>query len=307
MAFVLLEFALLAASLILLKRWTRYRVGQISLSIVFWLTFLALFLDTVLGQFHAGDVSLPIFFLCFLSGYSYLFRHKLLSAFWLGLAIDIGVFPVFLLGLAILQRDWRFLGYVFALLALFAVAPTLFFGWDGNWQLHRAFLAELAGHGPEIAMRAAQVAAVGAAILVWWTFRRHMQSEWIVVYSFFLAFTAQIVPSSWVDQPGFFYAPLVLLTMTGWATHRRWPYSAAVAVLFCTWSLSAEGILGRDLNHLLEHWSVPTIGVWVFLVAAYVWWRRELQSGGKFGGHPPPLPHLAPGATSVRSPMPARS
>jgi len=321
--YVIFQFGLLSASLILLKRWTRYRIGRVSLSVVFWVTFLVLFLNNILGQFLYGNVSLAIFFLCLLSGYTYLFRHKLLSAFWLGLAINIKIFPVFVLGFAILQRDWRFLGYVLVILLVLAVAPSLYFGWDTNWQLHQEFLSVLGEYGAEndyarveyqslpsalfrlathfgrdaeLALRVGQLFVGGAAAAVWWTFRRYMQYEWIVVFSFFLAFTAQFVPSSWVAHMGFFYAPLALLTMHGWATHHRWPYSAALVVFLGTYALSTEGILGRELNNILEYWSIPTIGIWVFLVASYLYWRKEALAPAGNTPHPPDLPYLASGA-----------
>ncbi len=321
--YIVLQFGMLSTSLILLKRWTRYSLGPLSPQVLLWATFLFLFLNTLMGQFQSGNISLPIFLLCFLSGYSYLFRHRFLSAFWLGLAINIKIFPIFLLGFAILQRDWRFLAYVLALLAALVVTPSLYFGWDVNWQLHHEFLQTLTGYGAEnyygrdtfqslpsalfrlatrlgqsteVALLMGQLIVVAAATTVWWTFRNRMRSDWILVYSFFLAFTAQFVPSSWIHHMGFFYAPLVLVTMHGWATRRRWPYSAAFAVFFVTYGLTAPGLVGQTVNNFLENWSIPTAGIWVFLVAAYLYWRKELLASPGTTSRPTDLPHLARGA-----------
>ena len=322
-AYIVLQFGLLSTSLILLKRWTRYSVGPLSLRLGLWVTFLLLFLNTLLGQFQSGNISLPIFFLCFVSGYVYLFGHRFLSAFWLGLAINIKVFPIFLVGFAILQRDWKFLGYLTAVLAALVVAPALYFGWDINWQLHREFLQTLTGYGSEndygrlayqslpsalfrlgtefsvstqVAVRVGQLAVVGAAIGVWWTFRRRMRTDWIVVYSFFLAFTAQFVPSSWIHHMGFFYAPLALLTMQAWATTSRWPYSAAFVVFFAAYALSAQGVVGRPINDFLEYWSIPTLGIWVFLVAAFMFWKKDHLAEARAALLRTDLAHLEPGA-----------
>ena len=196
--YTLVEFALLGATLVLLKRWTRYRLGRTALGVAFWLTFYLAFLNTVFGQFQQGNLSLPIFYLCLLSGYSYLFNHRVLSAFWLSLAINIKIFPLFLLGLAILRRDWRFLGYASAFLLLSVLVPALYFGWDANWELHREFLTVLSDFGrssdpgrvqyqslpsalfrvashfgadTHLAMRAAQFLVVAAATAVWWKLR----------------------------------------------------------------------------------------------------------------------------------------
>ena len=320
--YTLLEFAFLGAALIMLKRWTRYRLGRTSLGVVFWLTFHLAFINTVFGMFQQGNVVLPVFYLCLLSGYSYLFGHRALSAFWLSLAINIKVFPVFLLGLAILRRDWRFLGYVSAFLLLFVLAPALYLGWDANWQLHREFLTVLAEYGPEndltrvqfqslpaalfrvaahfgadphLAMRAGQLFVVAAATAVWWKFRLRLGTEWIVVYSFFLAFTAQFLPYSWIPSMGFFYAPLVLLTMHGWAADRRWPYSVALVIFLATYSLSTEAIVGRELNDLLEYWSIPTLGIWAMLIGAYRYWTRRLEAAPDPDSHFPELAHFTPG------------
>ena len=289
-------------------------------------TFYLAFLNTVLGQFQQGNLSLPIFYLCLLSGYSYLFKHRALSAFWLSLAINIKIFPVFLLGLAILRRDWRFLGYASSFLLLSVLVPALYFGWDANWELHREFLTVLSEYGPEndpgrvqyqsipsalfrvashfgadphLAMRAAQFLVVAAATAVWWKLRLRLSTEWIVLYSFFLAFTAQFLPYSWIPGMGFFYAPLVLLTMQGWAAERRWPYSMPLVIFLAMYSLSTEAILGRELNNLLEYWSVPTIGIWVLLISSYLFWRKEVQAPAGSAPQPPDLPHFATGARAL--------
>lgn len=318
--YAVVEFALIGSSLVLVKRWARYRMGHATLGVVFWLTFYLAFLNTVFGQFQQGNLSLPIFFLCLLSGYSYLFGHRALSAFWLSLAINIKIFPLFLLGLAILRRDWRFLGYASAFLLASVLIPALYFGWDANLELHRGFLAVLSEYGPvndpgrvqyqslpsalfrvapyvgadpRLAMQAGQLLVVAAATAVWWRFRRCMSTEWIVVYSFFLAFTAQFLPYSWIPSMGFFYAPLVLLTMLGWSTERRWPYSVPLVAFLALYSLSTEALLGRELNDLLEFWSIPTIGIWVFLFGALRYWTRRLETAPVPDTHFPGLAHFS--------------
>jgi dolichyl-phosphate beta-glucosyltransferase len=319
--YALMEFILLGATLILLKRWTRDRLGRTSLGIAFWLTFYLAFLNTVFGQFQQGNLSLPIFYLCLLSGYSYLFNHRVLSAFWLSLAINIKIFPVFLLGLAILRRDWRFLGYASAFLLLSVLVPALYFGWDANWELHREWLTVLSEYGPEndpgrvqyqslpsalfrvashfgadphLAVRAAQFLVVAAATAVWWKFRLRLSTEWIVLYSFFLAFTAQFLPYSWIPSMGFFYAPLVLVTMQGWAADRRWPYAIYLVIFLLMYSLSTEAFLGRELNDTIEYWSIPTIGIWVFLFAAYRYWIPRSEASPDPSSHFPRLAHFTP-------------
>ena len=321
--YTLVEFALLGATLVLLKRWTRYRLGRTALGVAFWLTFYLAFLNTVFGQFQQGNLSLPIFYLCLLSGYSYLFNHRVLSAFWLSLAINIKIFPLFLLGLAILRRDWRFLGYASAFLLLSVLVPALYFGWDANLELHRESLTVLSEFGPgsdpgrvqyqslpsalyrvashfgadpHLAMRGAQFFVVAAAAAVWWKFRLRLSTEWIVVYSFFLAFTAQFLPYSWIPSMGFFYAPLVLLTMQGWAAERRWPYAVSLLVFVALYSVSTEALLGRELNNLLEFWSIPTIGIWVFLISAFLYWTKKVQAPERGCPGPPELTQFAPGA-----------
>ena len=319
---VAVQFGLVSTSLILLKRWTRYQLGRVSLSVVLWVTVLLLFLNTLMGQFENGNVSLLIFFLCLLSGYTYLFRRKLLSASLLGLAINVKIFPVFLLGFAILQRDRRFLTYCVGVLLFLTVAPVLYLGWDINWQLHREFLSALARYGAQndyarveyqslpsalfrlathveadaqLALRLGQLVVVGAATAVWWTFRKRMRSEWIIVFSFFLAFTAQFVPSSWVHHMGFYYAPLVLLTLQGWAEQRRWPYAATFVAFFAAYALSAQGVVGRAVNDFLEYWSVPTVGIWIFLAGAYAHWKNT-PPAAECPFVRRELAHLAPGA-----------
>jgi len=321
--FALVEFALLGATLVMIKRWARYRLGRTTLGVVFWLTFYLAFLNTVFGQFQQGSLSLLIFYLCLLSGYSYVFNHRALSAFWLSLAININIFPLFLLGLAILRRDWRFLGYASAFLLLSVLIPALYFGWDANWELHREFLAVLSEYGlendpgavqyqslpsalfrvaslvgvdPRLAMQAGQLLVVAAATAVWWRFRRRLGTEWIVVYSFFLALTAQFLPYSWIPSMGFFYAPLVLLTIQGWSAERRWPYSVPLVALLALYSLTSEAFLGRELNDLLAFWSIPTVGIWVFLFGAWTYWTRRLETAPDPDSHFPDLAHFMPGS-----------
>ena len=320
--YIVVEGGLLGASLVILKRWTRYQAGRTSLGVVFWLTFLLAFLNTALGQFHQANVSLPIFFLCLMSGYSYLFGHRRLSAAWLALAINIKVFPAFLVGFALLRRDWRFCGWLAGFLVLLYLAPALYFGWDANLQLHREFLTVLAGYGPEndmarmvyqslptafyrfalnlgedqalLALRTGQALVVAAATLVWWTFRNRLDTHWILVYSFFLALTAQFLPYSWIPSMGFFYAPLTLITMHGWAVRRRWPYSAALVGFLLLYSLSTEFILGRPLNDAVEYASIPTLGIWILLVGAFAYWTRGCGPGSRPDSHFPALPDIAP-------------
>lgn len=327
--YIAVEAVLLGASLILIKRWTRYQVGRTSLGILFWLTFLLAFLNTVLGQFHQGNVSLPIFFLCLMSGYSYLFGHRRLSAAWLAFAINIKIFPAFLVGFALLRRDWRYCSWLAAFLLLLFLAPALYFGWDGNWQLHREFLTTLPGYGSEndmarmvyqslptalyrialsagegfalLAMRAGQMLVVAAAIIVWWSFRRRLDTEWILVYSFFLALTAQFHPYSWIPSMGFFYAPLALITMHGWASRSRWPYSASLVGFLLLYSLSTEFVLGRRLNDFLEYASIPTLGIWILLTGSFVFWTRRSIPGSGSDSHFPAIPGLAQDRSPRRS------
>jgi hypothetical protein len=94
---------------------------------------------------------------------------------------------------------------------------------------------------------------------------------------------------------GFFYAPLVLLTMQGWAAERRWPYSVALVIFLATYSLSTEAIVGRQLNDLLEYWSIPTLGIWVMLIGAYVYWTRRLEAAPDPDSHFPELAPFTPG------------
>ena len=157
-------------------------------------------------------------------------------------------------------------------------------------------LATEFGVSTQVAVRVGQLAVVGAATGVWWTFRRRMRSDWLVVYSFFLAFTAQFVPSSWIHHMGFFYAPLGLLTMQAWASTRRWPYSAAFVVFFAAYALSAQGVVGRGVNDFLEYWSIPTLGIWVFLVAAYLFWKKDRTAEARATLLRTNLAHLAPRA-----------
>jgi MFS family permease len=283
----------------------------------------------VLGQFHQGAVSLPIFFLCLMSGYSYLFGHRVLSAAWLALAINIAVFPAFLLGFALLRRDWRFCAWVAGFLTLLILAPAVYFGWGANLQLHREFLTALPGNGSEndlartvyqslpaafyrislsasegyamLAMRAGQFIVVAAAIVVWWRFRQRLNTEWVLVYSFFLALTAQFLPHSWSPGIGFFYAPLALVTMHGWATRSRWPYSASLVGFLLLFSLSTEFVLGRRLNDLLGYASIPTLGIWILLTGSFVFWTRQPAPGSHAGSHFPSLPDLTPSGNLRRS------
>ncbi|MEJ2483305.1 MAG: glycosyltransferase [Gemmatimonadota bacterium] len=326
--YIVVQGGLLGASLVLLKRWTRYQIGETSLGVVFWLTFLLAFLNTALGQFHQGNLSLPIFLLCLMSGYSYLFGHRALSAGWLALAINIKVFPAFLIGFALLRRDWRFCAWLAGILLLLVLTPALYFGWDVNLQLHGEFLSVLSGYGSENdrarvvyqslptafyrialglgepsalnALRAGQLLVVAAAIWVWWAFRRRLRTDWILVYSFFLALTAQFLPYSRIPSMGFFYAPLALITMHGWASRTRWPYSASLVGFLLLYSFSTEFILGRRLNDALEYASIPTLGIWILLVGAFVYWTRGSESGSRPASHFPALPDFTPRQKSRR-------
>jgi len=319
--FIGLEAVLLGASLVILKRWARYQVGRTSLGITFWLTFFLGFLYTVLAQFEQAGLSLPIFFFCLMSGYSYLFGHRRLSAAWLAVAIEISLFPAFVAGFALLRRDWRFCGWLAGFLLLLVSAPAAYFGWNANWQLHQEFLAAAAGYGSEneltravfqslpaalyrialrydgdlarVAMRAGQFLVVVAATVVWWRFRRRLNRDWILVYSFILALTAQIFPYSSFPSMGFFYAPLTLVTMHGWATRSRWPYAASLVGFLLLYSLNAEFIRGGRLNEVVEFASIPTLGIWILLSGAFIFWTRISVPGSKPASHFPALPHIA--------------
>ena len=70
-------------------------------------------------------------------------------------------------------------------------------------------------------------------------------------------------------------------------------FEVALVVFLGTYALSTEGILGRELNNILEYWSIPTIGIWVFLVASYLYWRKEALAPAGNTPHPPDLPYLA--------------
>ena len=73
-------------------------------------------------------------------------------------------------------------------------------------------------------------------------------------------------------------------------------YSVAFVVFFAAYALSAQGIVGRPVNDFLERWSVPTMGIWVFLVAAYLYWKRDELAGERAALLRTDLPHLSPGA-----------
>ena len=61
------------------------------------------------------------------------------------------------------------------------------------------------------------------------------------------------------------------------------------------YSLSTEAFLGRDLNDLLEFWSIPTVGIWVFLFGAWRYWTRRLETDPDPDSHFPELAHFTPG------------
>ncbi|MEE8062586.1 MAG: hypothetical protein V3T16_12195, partial [Gemmatimonadales bacterium] len=53
---------------------------------------------------------------------------------------------------------------------------------------------------------------------------------------------------------------------------------------------------GRGVNDFLEYWSIPTIGIWVFLVAAFMFWKKDHLAEARAALLRTDLAHLEPGA-----------
>lgn len=88
---------------------------------------------------HYGNAHLLMTFLLFAAFYFVLQRKELPGAVLLALATTIKLTPILFLPYFVLKQRWSLLAQMFLLLALFNIAPSIYFGFRGNNELLRSW------------------------------------------------------------------------------------------------------------------------------------------------------------------------
>jgi glycosyl transferase family 87 len=88
---------------------------------------------------HYGNAHLLVTLLLFAAFYFVLQQKNLPGAVLLALAITIKLTPILFLPYFVLKRRWSLLAQMFVFLALFNIAPSIYFGFRGNSELLRSW------------------------------------------------------------------------------------------------------------------------------------------------------------------------
>jgi len=310
--YALLTLAIALAGWVLLKRLLRISETRLNGAALGWVLFILIMSNSLVGQFQSGNVSLWVLSFCLFSFYAWLYRDKKQSALWLALAVNIKVFPLFLLIYFVWQKDFKFMLYFVFWSAVLLLLPALFVGFQNNIQMHLDQIHMLKLYGPQNdfgreAYQNISAALIrlnrnsslffsvfgsfsdnvivqfcqgGVALLTGGLLLRMKQDSYkdlTLAFALVAAMMGQFTPTSWINHMGFCYFPIlgyllfnVILRKDSSAAIR---FTSIMGIAF--FSLSAQGVVGRQLNDWLEVWNIPTIGIWLLIVSFWYQTKRH--------------------------------
>jgi hypothetical protein len=266
-----------------------------------WVFVVLAMINNVVGQYQSGNVSLWL--VCFaIFAFSAYQKNKIsLSAFWIALAVNIKIYPIFLLLYFIWHRDLKWMLRFALWSTLLLLAPSLWVGLQANIQLHldqiqmvRNFGSQ-SDHGrealqgiPSLLVRlkrggflgeaisesalatSGQLLVLACGVLLMRFFNPILKRERIELFFLLVALMALFNPASWVNNMGVAYAPMVAyLVQYFWGSNSNKSIlnHSLLWIFFAAYCLSTSALLGRELNDRLEFWSVPALGVIALVIA----------------------------------------
>ncbi|MEO5668843.1 MAG: glycosyltransferase 87 family protein [Bdellovibrionota bacterium] len=297
---------------ILLKRMLRESGLRLAGQAAPWIFLMVAMSNNIFGQFQTANISLWVLSFVFFCLYRHVHSKSVSAAFWLALAVNFKVFPVFMLLYFFWQKDWRFVIFFTAWSLALVLLPALYFGWSENIHLHVQQVEMLRVYGPQndfgreayqalsallvrlarsglfgaisegLLMKIAQVTVVVVSGIFLLTFKPgQARRERVLSFFFLMAMMGQFSPASWINSMGYCYIPmLAVLVMLCWGPNaslrarigdgRIVGLKVCTLVFFVGYCLTAQGIVGRTLNDILERASVPTYAIFVLCAAFWV-------------------------------------
>lgn len=272
-----------------------------------WPLFLILFLfsiNPIHTNFQTNNISLMLattLLLCEIWRRSRKPTLEFLSGVGVSLCAAVKIFPAFiLLFYWIVGRKRLRLGLLLGLLVSFLI-PLVYFGPSITWSLFEDFLGNLKTYEAENNFRVEDILCMPSFVLRWftpvlgehsarmlvnvifvtlsslffgtvWFLRRRTPSEsesWNSFWALALALMALLNSSTRVHYLIFYVPALCLLLENLFIQFRIWKL-LAVGLIFATVALTAQSVVGKTTNDLLESWSLPTVGL-MFLVGTVVY------------------------------------
>ncbi len=208
------------------------------------------------------------------------------GAFW-GLATALKPYAAIFLPYFVLKKKWRSLAIGLGVLFLAVLAPSLFYGLKGNFQILEEWRSSLSASTPSLLGAQDNVSIIG------FLFKRTAnQSLSLPVYlivlgflaglAFFLAARGKSCPRPILLEGFLLLALIPLISPLGWdytllsaapatmlllANFGKFPPGGRV-LLCCNWAviaLSLYDLLGKDLYARFMSWSVITIDIFILI------------------------------------------
>lgn len=262
-------------------------------------------------ELHLGNINMMLLWLLLITLEQLQRGRDGLGGLLLGAAILAKPHFLLLAPLLVLHGKWRTLGAACITLLAGIVLPALVLGWAGNWQVHGAWLGEMAKHNAALiytggddyravntiysfAHRALLKHVVSAsaveayavlglialtfAAFVWWNKKRQAPQAFTVE---FLVLVALVPSLTLTDTEHFLFA----LPLVAYVLHRlvpkaepRWLPFLAVPLLLA-YGGNFEDALGSFSDVLIHH-GVLGIGSFGLVVLSAFLWSRSNQRGG---------------------------
>lgn len=259
-------------------------------------------------ELHLGNINMMLLWLLLVTLEQLQRGRDGLGGLLLGAAILAKPHFLILVPLLVLHGKWRTLGAACITLIAGIVLPSLVLGWAGNWQVHGAWLGEMAKHNAALiytggddyravntiysfahrallkhvvsASAAEAYAILGLialtfAAFVWWNKERKAPHAFTVEFLVLVA----LVPSLTLTDTEHF---LLALPLVAYVVHRlvpkaepRWLLFLAVPLLLA-YGGNFEDALGSFSDVLIHH-GVLGIGSFGLIVLSILLWSRSNQ------------------------------
>ncbi|MGV3638317.1 MAG: glycosyltransferase family 87 protein, partial [Flavobacteriales bacterium] len=262
-------------------------------------------------ELHLGNINMMLLWLLLVTLEHLQRGRDGLGGFLLGAAILAKPHFLILVPLLVLHVKWRTLGAACNTLIAGIVLPSLVLGWAGNWQVHGAWLGEMAEHNAALiytggddyravntiysfahrallkhivpASAAEAYAVLGLialtfAAFVWWNKERQASQAFTVE---FLVLVALVPSLTLTDTEHFLFA----LPLVAYVVHRlvpkadpRW-LAVVASPLLLAYGGNFEDALGAFSDMLIHH-GVLGIGSFGLVVLSTILWSRSNQRPG---------------------------
>jgi len=249
-----------------------------------------------LGQINALITCLLLLMIVSWPDKMRLFKYHFRTAFFWGLAIALKPYALIFLPLFFLRRAWRIIlmGLIFLLLGF--LAPMLFYGPHGNWQVHKEWLAHLSQSTPPLLTSLDNVSIFGllakwggpsfpvwsvgliiigilALVMFFVVLYSRPINQPIRLEAFLLLILIPLIsPLGW-DYTFLLAAPAIALLVRYLSLFPRWDRYFLVLILAAI-ALTFYDLLGRQLYSTLMAASLPTL-LFISLFFHLVWLRLK--------------------------------